>query len=248
VDGVATVASGEDDSALYGGSSTIAFVRHVTHGIDSGSSTTTMPGLSQGHRRSGAGSRRSLPSPAVIRDKDETAAVYPDRRRTDEYVQCYWEFMHPLFPILHRPSFMASYEEVWLPENTARDLSISSEVERTVFSCTLNLILALGCQFSTSIPSAKKQPLADEFYERSRRLFIYEILDSSSVSLVQLLLLQGVYLQSSRYASRCWNVVGLAIRVAQSLGLHVPVERQGETQLIREMRRRIWHTCVVLDR
>ncbi|KAK1239806.1 hypothetical protein MKX08_007248 [Trichoderma sp. CBMAI-0020] len=83
----------------------------------------------------------------------------------------------------------------------------------------------------------------------SRQVLLYDILGTTSVSVVQWLLLSGVYLQSTKYASHCWNSIGLAIRLAQSLGLHL--EHPGpksEGQLNREMRRRIWHTCVVLDR
>ena len=82
-----------------------------------------------------------------------------------------------------------------------------------------------------------------------RHLLLFEVLDSTSLSLVQMLCLTGVYLQSTQHANRCWNSVGLAIRVAQSLGLHLnEVGGRKIPQLEREMRRRVWHTCVVLDR
>ena len=64
-----------------------------------------------------------------------------------------------------------------------------------------------------------------------------------------MLLLNGVYLQSTYYPNRCWNSVGLAIRVAQSLGLHNEHRTtQKRSQLQTEMGRRIWHNCMALDR
>lgn len=61
---------------------------------------------------------------------------------------------------------------------------------------------------------------------------------------------------SLRY--RCWNTLGLAIRIAQSLGLHVEAEESGNnhyndnsTQVTKtkaEIRRRAWHSLYVLDR
>lgn len=237
IDALATVASHEGDNALYGGSSTIAFVKHVAQGVEE-------PAMHQGFSK-----QEGLQDhPEVVREKDESAAVYPRRRNADDYLQCYWEFIHPIFPVLHKPSLLAKYEELWRPENDACFFSDTSEVDNALFSSTLNLIFALGCQLSTLVPSRKKASMADEFYQRSRKLFVFEILDSTSLRLVQWLLLQGVYLQSSRYATRCWNVVGLAIRVAQSLGLHLNIERKGETQLMREMRRRVWYSCLALDR
>jgi hypothetical protein len=44
-------------------------------------------------------------------------------------------------------------------------------------------------------------------------------------------------------------LIGSALRVAQGLGLHLDRESHfSEGQLTREMRRRTWYTCVVLDR
>jgi hypothetical protein len=84
-----------------------------------------------------------------------------------------------------------------------------------------------------------------------------DILDSAiGLELVQLLLLMGFYLQSTEKFSKCWNISGLAIRTAQDMGLHLNAEealRRGfldaePVQLDLEMRRRVWHGCVLLDR
>lgn len=248
VDALATVTSIEDDECIYGGSSTIAFVRHVTHGTqEHNSATSALDSARRQHAQTD--SRKVVPPPEMIRESDESAAVYPRRRRADDFLHCFWEFIHPVFPVIHKTSFIVKYEQLWLPEDSEQHHDGITEVEDVIFSSTLNIVFALGCQFSRLISSSNKVSVADDFYQRSRHLFIFDVLDSTSVSVVQMLLLTGIYLQSTRYASRCWNVVGLAIRVAQSLGLHLDyTDRRPETQLDREMRRRIWHTCVVLDR
>lgn len=124
-----------------------------------------------------------------------------------------------------------------------------SEAEEAIFTATLNLVFALGCKFSSFVEPSQHLSVADDFYQRSRQSYPFDILDSTSISLVQMLVLTGVYLQSTQHASRCWNSIGLAIRMAQSLGLHVDaVSHRGISQLALEMRRRIWHTCVHLDR
>lgn len=248
VDALATVTSVEDDDCVYGGSSTIAFVRHVTHGTqEQHSAISALDSARRQHARTD--SRTVVPSPEMIRESDESAAVYPRRARAEDFLHCFWEFIHPVFPVIHKTSFVAKCDQIWLPEDSQQRHNGITEVEDVIFSSTLNLVFALGCQFSRLIPPSNKASVADDFYQRSRHLFIFDVLDSTSVSVVQMLLLTGIYLQSTRYASRCWNVVGLAIRVAQSLGLHLDhTDRRPETQLDREMRRRIWHTCVVLDR
>jgi len=73
-------------------------------------------------------------------------------------------------------------------------------------------------------------------------------LDIFSIELVQLLLLTTLHLHSTKYANRCWNTLGLAIRVAQGLGLPWDMPSRRESQVAREMRRRVWYNCVILDR
>lgn len=246
VDGLATVISEDDDSCLYGESSTIAFVRQVTRGarandtavLTSDQEDTTV-------YESGQTSSDTVLLPLDIQlSTSQNLAVLPLRRTADNFLHCFWEFVHLLFPVIHKTSFIAKYDQLWLPIDTPM-----SDDEEIIFVSNINLVFALGCQFSGQVPSDQKVSTANEFYKRSRHVLLYDILGSASVSVIQWLLLSGIYLQSTRHASHCWNSVGLAIRLAQGLGLHLEnPARRSENQLNREMRRRIWHTCVVLDR
>lgn len=170
--------------------------------------------------------------------------MIPLRRNADNYLQCFWDFIHPLFPILHRPSFNTSYERLWDPQGSAEEADGS-----VTFIPMLNLVFALGCQFSNLVPAERKPETAAAFYGRSRSVLLYDVLGSTQVSVIQWLLLSAIYLQSTNLATNCWTSVGLAIRLAQNIGLHLePVGNVTESQIDREMRRRVWHTCVVLDR
>lgn len=247
-DALATVTSNAaEDGLVYRGSSTIAFLRSFTHGT---SELTRHP---DPNTANGEGDHvqtdQSMPTRSLpIMERDPSAFLLPPRWSADEYVQCFWEFVHPLFPVLHKTSFMEKYSRLWTSEGREPGGDIS-DVNENIFISTLNLVFAIGCQFSASVPAQNKVSHAEDFYQRSRKVFVYDIFDSTSVSLVQMLLVSGVYLQSTRYASRCWNVVGLAIRTAQSLGLHIDVTKyRPENQLNKEMARRIWHTCFVLDK
>jgi hypothetical protein len=170
--------------------------------------------------------------------------VLPLRRNADNYIHCFWNFVHPLFPVLHKPSFISRYESLW-----ERQSAIDESGESVTFIPTLNLVFALGCQFSDLVPAERKAKAAASFYGRSRSLLLYDILGSTQVAVVQWLLLSAIYLQSTSLATTCWTTVGLAVRLAQNLGLHLePEGYMIECQVDREMRRRVWHTCVVLDR
>jgi hypothetical protein len=113
-----------------------------------------------------------------------------------------------------------------------------------LFYCLLNLVLALGCQFSTLFESSIHS--GDTFFNRAKTLLGFSIFDVGTLQVVQALLLMGSYLQSTNRPNRCWNVLGMGIRVAQGLGLHI--ERGGGDLVERETRRRAWWGCVLMDR
>jgi hypothetical protein len=163
--------------------------------------------------------------------------------------------MHPLFPILHEPTFTAAYKKSWtsdqpIPHATPKPTSDNpGEIKEALFFSTLNIIFALGTRFCSSIPSTEKEITSKRFHRRARLNFPYDLLDFSSLPVLQMVLLQGVYLQSTTEVSRCWNVIGVAVRMAQSLGLHAEgTQGRKKTQLELEMGRRLWWCCIVLDR
>lgn len=80
-----------------------------------------------------------------------------------------------------------------------------------------------------------------------------DILDNSSIPNIQALLIYSYCgeLEKSSAASKTWNSLGLAIRMAQDLGLHRKLgsermeQREGDHT---ELRRRVWGGCVIADR
>jgi hypothetical protein len=243
VDGLATVGVDNDDVALYGDSSTIAFARQVASGGESHRpSDRNMRPSMYITPPSGTSDKTSRLEPLPPPESDTDNFVLPFRRNADNYLRCFWNFVHPLFPVLHKPSFTARYESLWESQSP-----VDESDENVTFIPTLNLAFALGCQFSDLVPAEKKVKAAAAFYGRSRSLLLYDILGSMQVTVVQWLLLSAIYLQSTSLATTCWTSVGLAIRLAQNLGLHLEPSVV-ECQVDREMRRRVWHTCVVLDR
>ncbi|RDW77811.1 hypothetical protein BP6252_05864 [Coleophoma cylindrospora] len=196
------------------------------------------------------------PSPLVFlapglasRSYDLTTIVLPPRSLGDSLLQCYWDFTLPIFPVVHRPTFEAAYSRIWSTEGAPCSPHVVGGFEEVLFYSTLNILFGLGAQKNESLTLAQRERLADEFYGRSQALVSIETLDVSSLQVVQLLLLRGLYLLYTPYSDRCWNMLGMAIRVAQRLGLHnSSADETVQGQLTREMRRRVWWNCVTLDR
>jgi hypothetical protein len=242
VDGLATVSplplQGES-TKNYGAASTIAFIRSIV-GVVEGPRPASDP----------------LTSPAVGTkpsstkgEFDMTSLILPVRRTADDFVSSFFTIVNTLYPIIHGPTFYAEYRALWTP----RDLGgVNESLEKPydpVSWATLNMIFALGCQFSTLVQPSSRYSLAVEFYERSLRASGPTLIDAATIAEVQLLLLTTVYLQSTRQATRCWNVLGLAIRAAHGLSLHSEQWYLSlPNQIDREMSRRIWYNCVILDK
>ncbi|KAL1893047.1 hypothetical protein Sste5346_006728 [Sporothrix stenoceras] len=88
------------------------------------------------------------------------------------------------------------------------------------------------------------------YFARAQKLLQSSLWETAgSLATVQFLLLASQYLQSTNSPHQTWMVVGSTIRTAQSLGLHLPGDDTGALPLAeRELRRRLWHGCVLLDR
>ena len=56
------------------------------------------------------------------------------------------------------------------------------------------------------------------------------------------------YLQGTQKSIRAWSVHGLAVKAAFQLGLHSSEASKEFSPLEREVRKRTWFGCVILDR
>lgn len=71
-------------------------------------------------------------------------------------------------------------------------------------------------------------------------------MDHGSIQLVQALILTAQYLQSTDMVNKCWVTVGIAIRIAQGIGIQLDLA--SESQAERQERKRTWWCCVMMDR
>jgi hypothetical protein len=177
----------------------------------------------------------------------------PPRVLADHLLTCYWNRVHCLYPFVHQPSFTSTYRRLWGPDTqeilqrpVAKVGLGGSGCSVSVYYCALNAIFALGCQFS-DLPLAQRENLSETFFRRSKQLLRIDVLDEGNLALIQTLLIVAQFLQSTQFPNRCWNVVGLACRMAQGLGLYLDGADESRPFAEVEMRRRTWYGCVTLD-
>lgn len=158
-------------------------------------------------------------------------------------MDAYFERVHVLYPFIHEGSFRVEYEQMW-----AADISVASKSE-TLPLAILHLVFAYGCEF---VGTAQDQDIFDKaapFVTHARKIIFSHIFKTNDLALVQALLLLCHYLQGTLDLNECWNLVGLMMRSAISIGLHLnPNEDESFTAVEREMRKRLWWGCFILDR
>nr|WVH32803.1 fungal specific transcription factor domain [Trichoderma asperellum] len=175
---------------------------------------------------------------------DIDALLLPEKKLADSLMNTYWRFSHPIFPVLHWPSFVKKYDNLW---RSTDSLSLSKYTGNDMLLLSIvNVVLAIGCQRSEHCPAEWRKRDAESLYRRSVRLVSAETLDEYSFEAAQLFLLRVIYLQYTSFASRCWSTLGVAQRIAYGLGLHKDIP-EPTNQLEREMRRRVWHISLIMD-
>ena len=151
---------------------------------------------------------------------------------TTSLIDAYFTNYHTSYPFLHEATFRAQYN------------ALIKRPEKRAWNMLLNTVLALG---AWTIGDGTND-LDDVFYRRARS-YTQEssMFESGSLSLVQALLLLSNYAQKSNKPNTGWNYLGLAVRMAISLGFHRELPEWNISLFQREVRRRVWWGLFIFD-
>lgn len=97
-----------------------------------------------------------------------------------------------------------------------------------------------------TVPKPSQSP-GWHFYEISRRL-LADVVTSSSMTSVQVCVLQGIFLPSTKSRDAGYNLLGLALRMAINMGMHRSFGAESLHPHVRELRNRLWWSVYVAER
>ncbi len=223
---------------FFGSSSAASFMRQIKTAVDKRVS-------SPDQRTSESILGLRPPSSLRSNQKERQSAIHdyvlPPRKTADNLMNVYWHYVFPLYPLVDSIHLREEYSRIWTGDAVQSD--------ENMLMCTFNVIFALSCQLADFLAPEEREASAAAFFSRAKDLLHFNLWDSGSAGLIQCLLLMAQYLQSTDSAHQCWIVTGLAVRNAQSMGLHLPetiarLQSPQEEQLARK----IWHGCVLMDR
>lgn len=185
------------------------------------------------------GSTTDHDSPPAVMELESLFSL-PERTLADNLVDAYFDRTHRLYPFLHEGTFRTEYEAVWEKPSSRR-------YSRLAWFGLLNIVLAHGAEVCDTLPGVPIHASTAQFVSRARRIILFHVFRSSTLETVQSLLLMCYHLQSTVDLNECWALVGLMIRTAMSLGLHLPPLSPAFNAVTKEVRKRIWWGCFVID-
>lgn len=183
--------------------------------------------------------RRSRTQKASVRRPRLPDYALPSRPRADHLMSVYRQLAATLYPFVDLGQVQTLYQRLWTGEDLGDD--------GLTFICMINVIFGIACNLDSSTAPNERVSSANTFYSRAQDLLQFDIVEQRSILSVQCFLLLGQYLQSTNNPQQCWIYVGFAIRIAQSLRLDIPSTSAKEPPLQREILRRLWYGCVLLD-
>lgn len=183
----------------------------------------------------------------------------PIRWQSDALVDAFFGRHNRMMPILHQPTFMHRYRWLWTSGSINEPPQCMRFCKRPlglqIFLATANAVFAFGALFGEG-PSKQNLSKAERYFSQVWKGDLLATLnDDSTLDTIQLGLLMSLYLQSTEKYSRCWNILGLTIRLAQNRGLQYPIEEARHCSLVKhdisqldlEVRARLWCVCLILD-
>ncbi|KAK5020729.1 hypothetical protein LTS07_011465 [Exophiala sideris] len=179
---------------------------------------------------------------------EQNQGPLPPRANADSFVDIYFSTIHIAYPFVSEPDFRRTYESFWQSD--------SLEGFRGPWLSLLLTIFAIGSCYvrvaeSEGRVSNPQGPHQHQLHFDHAIAIAQKYSSKHTVDHICALLAQCFYLLATCQTDRCWTTLGLAVRIAQSIGLHVEDDHRtgGEDALApQEVCRRVWYSIFVLDR
>ncbi|KAI4739232.1 hypothetical protein E4T50_10304 [Aureobasidium sp. EXF-12298] len=157
----------------------------------------------------------------------------PARLESDQLIGIFFQEWAPLFPILHRPTFLELYQ------------SYMSAPENVVDNCShaqLNLVFGIAALSSGSRDTSELQS-----FETQWQAAIDTMLSDHSMPTLQCLVLAQLYCMQRGDYDRLLTYKALAVTLSSRLGLHQPQKRFALGASTSEMRKKVFWSLYTID-
>ncbi|CAO1637458.1 unnamed protein product [Sympodiomycopsis kandeliae] len=181
----------------------------------------------------------------------------PEKSQAIRFARNYFRAWHILFPFVDGKTFLHNLEALYHSQD-AHNSSTSSETHPLTFNATLRVVLSLGQALDVDVSRNRdqsQQPFPDALRgSADAASYLPSILATArvdSVGAIQAVLSLQLYLLSTFRLRAAHQFGGIALRLALDAGLHRCPGRFhifASSPLLVQMRKRIWHSALSLDR
>ncbi|KAH9810851.1 fungal-specific transcription factor domain-containing protein [Melampsora americana] len=244
IDVMGTLNLSGDGRARYLGSS--ASSAYLDEDCSDSESVSSTPGTSEDPDESSGfggprpGSALFTRPPAQRFDINHLKSFLPDKSGAERLGDAYYNFVSHLYGLLNRSELTSLIEEVYGDQGDGLCLTRLALLYAT---------FALGVLFDPGVQALN--PEARQWHEACETcLMSTDFLTNPTLSAIQSLHMMGIYLLNTRIdaAETFWPILGIAMRLCQSMGLHRDGSNWGLESSELDQRRRTFHEILSLDR
>ncbi|KAH0550922.1 hypothetical protein GP486_007712 [Trichoglossum hirsutum] len=169
--------------------------------------------------------------------------LHPEPNLIDYLWQIYSSNVDPVLKIIHKPTF---------EENLAKAKfnldGLSKGTEALMFAMYFAAVTSLKPEECRSMLQMEKSTLHNKYrFAVEQALARAGLLDTRELVILQAFVIFLVCVRRHTESKKVWTLTGLAIRIAQSLGLHRDGTAFDLNPFETEMRRRLWWQICILD-
>jgi hypothetical protein len=157
----------------------------------------------------------------------------PPRMFSDRCINIYFQEWSPLFPVLHKPTFLRLYEEY---------MSHPERITDSYKLAQLHLVFAIA-GISSDLPDPEQLALCEAQWHAS----LDAILMENTLATLQCLILSLIYCISKADYNRLQHYKGIAVGLSHRLGLHQNQKRFSFGALTIETRKKVFWTLYTVD-
>jgi hypothetical protein len=170
-------------------------------------------------------------------------ALHPVPEQIPMYWKTFLENVHPMTMLIHAPTVGKTMKEI---ETNIEHLSPSTEA--LLFSIYFATITSMSADEVKGAFKVEKEELLKQYrFGCEQALARAGFLNTNEIVTVQAFVLFLVCVRRHDDTRFVWSLTGLALRIAQGLGLHRDGTRFNLAPFDTEMRRRLWYHVIILD-
>lgn len=154
-------------------------------------------------------------SELILKEPNFPIIKFISKEESDYYINFFFRFFHPFYFIFDEQIFRLKYERFWkVLENNSNEDENKEPLSNSYIGCIylVWLIASKNSDYKTTLDYGKILEVL--------QIILSDVALASTINSIQFLYLFARYLHSNKNRDSAWNLIGLAIRQAISLGIH----------------------------